>query len=95
MPPKKTSAPAGPSKKAETKKKEKVIEVNGRPLASHVSCLIWQFSNSQFLLYSWVIINSFILQDKTFGLKNKKGSKQQKFIQQVEKQVKSLFSTFL
>lgn len=28
-------------------------------------------------------------QDKTFGLKNKKGAKQQKFIQQVEKQVKS------
>lgn len=31
----------------------------------------------------------FILQDKTFGLKNKKGAKQQRFIQQVEKQVKS------
>lgn len=30
-----------------------------------------------------------IFQDKTFGLKNKKGAKQQKFIQQVEKQVKS------
>lgn len=29
------------------------------------------------------------LQDKTFGIKNKKGAKQQKFIQQVEKQVKS------
>ena len=29
------------------------------------------------------------LQDKTFGLKNKKGAKQQKFIQQVEKQVKN------
>ena len=28
-------------------------------------------------------------QDKTFGLKNKKGSKNQKFIAQVEKQVKS------
>lgn len=28
-------------------------------------------------------------QDKTFGLKNKKGAKQQKFIQQVEKQVKT------
>ncbi|KAL5006169.1 hypothetical protein ScPMuIL_017327 [Solemya velum] len=41
-----------PSKKTETKKKEKVIE------------------------------------DKTFGLKNKKGSKQQKFIQHVTKQVK-------
>ncbi|XP_025832454.1 zinc finger CCCH domain-containing protein 15 homolog [Agrilus planipennis] len=52
MPPKKAPA-AGPSKKTEQKKKEKVIE------------------------------------DKTFGLKNKKGAKQQKFIQQVEKQVKS------
>lgn len=51
MPPKKP--PAGPSKKAEAKKKEKIIE------------------------------------DKTFGLKNKKGAKQQKFISQVEKQVKS------
>ncbi|OAD54048.1 Zinc finger CCCH domain-containing protein 15 like protein [Eufriesea mexicana] len=50
MPPKKAPAP---SKKAEQKKKEKVIE------------------------------------DKTFGIKNKKGAKQQKFIQQVEKQVKS------
>lgn len=29
------------------------------------------------------------MQDKTFGLKNKKGAKNQKFIQQVEKQVKS------
>lgn len=28
-------------------------------------------------------------QDKTFGLKNKKGAKNQKFIAQVEKQVKS------
>lgn len=31
----------------------------------------------------------FPLQDKTFGLKNKKGAKQQRFIQQVEKQIKS------
>jgi len=30
-----------------------------------------------------------LIEDKTFGLKNKKGSKQQKFIEQVEKQVKS------
>ena len=29
------------------------------------------------------------MQDKTFGLKNKKGAKNQKFIAQVEKQVKS------
>jgi len=52
MPPK-AKPVAAPSKKTETKKKEKVIE------------------------------------DKTFGLKNKKGAKQQKFIQQVEKQVKT------
>jgi len=32
---------------------------------------------------------SFSFKDKTFGIKNKKGAKQQKFIQQVEKQVKS------
>ncbi|KAJ2943566.1 hypothetical protein O0L34_g16675 [Tuta absoluta] len=30
-----------------------------------------------------------VIEDKTFGLKNKKGAKQQKFIQHVEKQVKS------
>ncbi|XP_033207257.1 zinc finger CCCH domain-containing protein 15 homolog [Belonocnema kinseyi] len=30
-----------------------------------------------------------VIEDKTFGMKNKKGAKQQKFIQQVEKQVKS------
>uniref|UniRef100_A0A1L8DD66 Zinc finger CCCH domain-containing protein 15 n=1 Tax=Nyssomyia neivai TaxID=330878 RepID=A0A1L8DD66_9DIPT len=30
-----------------------------------------------------------VIEDKTFGLKNKKGAKQQKFITQVEKQVKS------
>lgn len=51
MPPK--AKPPAPSKKADAKKKEKVIE------------------------------------DKTFGLKNKKGAKQQRFIQQVEKQVKT------
>ncbi|KAK6645552.1 hypothetical protein RUM43_001829 [Polyplax serrata] len=51
MPPK--AKQQAPSKKAEQKKKEKVIE------------------------------------DKTFGLKNKKGAKQQRFIQQVEKQVKT------
>lgn len=30
-----------------------------------------------------------IIEDKTFGLKNKKGAKQQKFIQRIEKQVKN------
>jgi len=52
MPPKQPAKTAGPSKKTEAKKKEKIIE------------------------------------DKTFGLKNKKGAKNQKFIQQVQHQVK-------
>merc|ERR1711963_603028 len=30
-----------------------------------------------------------VIEDKTFGLKNKKGNKNQKYIAQVEKQVKS------
>ena len=30
-----------------------------------------------------------MLQDKTFGLKNKKGAKQQKFVKQIEQQVKN------
>ncbi|XP_072180806.1 zinc finger CCCH domain-containing protein 15-like [Diadema setosum] len=50
MPPKKGAA--GPSKKTEQKKKDKIIE------------------------------------DKTFGLKNKKGTKQQKYISNVQQQVK-------
>ena len=68
MPPKK-AAPAQPSKKADQKKKEKVIEVSA------------QWTDNLFKLYV-------AIQDKTFGLKNKKGSKQQKFIQQVQHQVK-------
>lgn len=32
---------------------------------------------------------NYLLQDKTFGLKNKKGAKNQKFIQQVQHQVKA------
>lgn len=35
-----------------------------------------------------VFLQHLNLQDKTFGLKNKKGAKTQKFIAQVEKQVK-------
>lgn len=34
-----------------------------------------------------------IIEDKTFGLKNKKGAKQQKFIQQVQKQVQNKIQT--
>uniref|UniRef100_A0A8C8RBA3 Zinc finger CCCH domain-containing protein 15 n=1 Tax=Pelusios castaneus TaxID=367368 RepID=A0A8C8RBA3_9SAUR len=52
MPPKKVPPAAGANKKADQKKKEKIIE------------------------------------DKTFGLKNKKGAKQQKFIKAVTHQVK-------
>lgn len=36
-------------------------------------------------------IKTKIIEDKTFGLKNKKGAKQQKFIQQVQKQVQNKF----
>lgn len=41
------------------------------------------------LSFTNIYLVVFYLQDKTFGIKNKKGAKQQKFIQQVEKQVKS------
>ena len=34
-------------------------------------------------------IKNKIIEDKTFGLKNKKGAKQQKFIQAVQKQVQN------
>lgn len=66
--------PDGPSKKTEMKKKEKVIEVN----LIFIAPKTWQNSNLKCFF-----------KDKTFGLKNKKGGKQQKFIAQVEKQVKS------
>ncbi|MFH4980821.1 hypothetical protein AB6A40_007530 [Gnathostoma spinigerum] len=52
MPPKQVKGAAAASKKAEAKKKEKIIE------------------------------------DKTFGLKNKKGAKTQKYVQQINNQVK-------
>lgn len=46
-----------------------------------------KFFNEPLML---VFIYLFIcLQDKTFGLKNKKGAKNQKFIQQVQHQVKT------
>lgn len=35
-----------------------------------------------------LVVNYLFLQDKTFGLKNKKGGKNQKFIAQVQQQVK-------
>lgn len=43
---------------------------------------------SLYLLSSFCNLSLLLLQDKTFGLKNKKGAKQQKFIQQVQHQVK-------
>lgn len=89
MPPKKTNS--GASKKAEVKKKEKIIEV------SWIQCfLLHFFVYSVYVtnLMDFIFMQFFIfvlnnIQDKTFGLKNKKGAKTQKFIQQVEKQVKS------
>lgn len=45
---------------------------------------------SDLIFYIFFFTNkNIIFQDKTFGLKNKKGAKNQKFIAQVEKQVKS------
>lgn len=76
MPPKK-APPQGASKKTEAKKKEKVIEVSGG---------WWGLFEGRDVV---VNLNVNVLQDKTFGLKNKKGGKQQKFIQQVQKQVHS------
>ncbi|KAG1709721.1 Zinc finger CCCH domain-containing protein 15 [Nymphon striatum] len=63
MPPKKK--PEGPSKKNETKKKERLVE--SADVKLKVKGAGW---------------------DKTFGLKNKKGTKQQKFIANVQNQVK-------
>ena len=48
--------------------------------------------SDHFIFTSLVVIFlsvDFLLQDKTFGLKNKKGGKNQKFIAQVQKQVQS------
>ena len=67
-----------PSKKTEAKKKEKVIEVKEIYRSMY-------FSANVLVLNVWNVL----WQDKTFGLKNKKGNKNQKYIAQVEKQVKS------
>ena len=52
-----------------------------------------KLNNKKNAAFTWflhyIVFVLLFFQDKTFGLKNKKGSKQQKFIQQVEKQVKS------
>ena len=72
MPPKKGAQAQG-SKKTQEKKKDKVIEV---PLLCIDVRLVAYYSYS------------IAPQDKTFGLKNKKGKKQQQFIQQVTSQVK-------
>lgn len=85
MPPKK-AAPSS-SKKTEAKKKEKIIEV--RNMEWNFLWLLMEFW-SFVVVVVWINIHLYAyLQDKTFGLKNKKGAKNQKFIAQVEKQVKS------
>lgn len=78
MPPKKAGADKA-SKKTEMKKKEKIIEVTRH---------IRKFKRFRKRRRGHFIHLLLLLQDKTFGLKNKKGGKNQKFIAQVEKQVK-------
>lgn len=54
-------------------------------LKIYISLLIYIYTQVRFSIRS----RFYFFKDKTFGIKNKKGAKQQKFIQQVEKQVKS------
>ena len=67
-----------PNKKTEQKKKEKIIEV--------ILDISMFLDNGCFLL-SANIADFSSEQDKTFGLKNKKGKKQQTFVKQVTQQV--------
>ena len=77
MPPKKKGLNE-PNKKTEQKKKEKIIEV---------ILDISMFLDNAFFLLSANITDFSYEQDKTFGLKNKKGKKQQTFVKQVTQQV--------
>ena len=77
MPPKKKGVNE-PNKKTEQKKKEKIIEV---------ILDISMFLDNAFFLLSANIADFSNEQDKTFGLKNKKGKKQQTFVKQVTQQV--------
>lgn len=88
MPPKKAAA-GGASKKTEAKKKDKIIEVRLGLKISTIQCETEQCLSAYFSSLNLQQFDLVSLQDKTFGLKNKKGAKTQKFIQQVEKQVKS------
>ncbi len=73
MPPKQ-----GPSKKTTEKVKAKIVEVIFNLTAP------FNYFNLNYIFFLFI---KNLKQDKTFGLKNKKGAKQQKFIQQVQKQV--------
>lgn len=77
MPPKKKAANE-PTKKTEQKKKEKIIEVFDGLVV---------FSKSRTFLLCTQICDFYLVQDKTFGLKNKKGKKQQTFVKHVTQQV--------
>lgn len=77
MPPKK-KAPNEPTKKTEQKKKEKIIEV--------IKKLFVLTGNLTGLLPAYIYVLLFP-KDKTFGLKNKKGKKQQTFVKHVTQQV--------
>ncbi|CAJ0953712.1 unnamed protein product [Ranitomeya imitator] len=100
MPPKKAPAPP-PTKKTDQKKKEKIIE-GSNPMFTLVTGIVgrWravcvtalQRPNSDAAAIDIVVVSiaaaSLSVKDKTFGLKNKKGAKQQKFIKNVTHQVK-------
>ena len=77
MPPKTNS---GASKKTVEKVKAKIIEVRKKT----ITCLTNTWVSYPY--YKKTSLNK----DKTFGLKNKKGSKQQKFIQTIQKQVNNI-----
>ena len=77
MPPKKKAANE-PNKKTEQKKKEKIIEVIKKTFVS--------LDDMACFLFVQICTFSFF-KDKTFGLKNKKGKKQQTFVKQVTQQV--------
>ncbi len=64
-----------PSKKTVDKAKAKIVEVKKKQVSF--------FKDKHRNFFSWKF------QDKTFGLKNKKGAKNQKFIAQVQNQVQN------
>lgn len=84
MPPKKKGVNE-PTKKTEQKKKEKIIEV--------ILDVSMSLDKVCFLLSANIADFSYE-QDKTFGLKNKKGKKQQTFVKQVTHQVDVLKCVF-